>query len=505
LGSYFSISIWILFLEAGFFISLVFLFRKNNFSNSKKRKVTRPPDKWGWGVKINNSTSHNKKLPIIILMFIIFVLSGFIRIESNKLNENEIQLIEKINGQKILFNGKILKSPEIKNGKQKILLGDIKADGFRNNFLEKVNVIIYLERYPEYNIGDDIIIDGKINIPEDFDGFEYKNYLFSKGIYYISYYPQIEIIKKDKTGFYYEISKFRKNAGENILSIFPQPQAGIISAMTLGVKSGISSETLKSFNKTSTRHIIAVSGLHMTIVAVLIMYLLLAIGLKRNHAFYFAILGIVFFVALVGFPPSAVRAAIMGGLVLFAVKVGRLANAANAIIFAGVLMLLYNPNLLRYDVGFQLSFSAVFGIIYIYPRLDFYFKKYPDYLKIKTMFLITISAQIATLPIIINSFSNYSVFSVFANILVLPFVPVVMIGGIISIMAGFVSLLAGQIVAMPISLILSLQLYIINFFAGFNIGYFSFNGMNIWFVAVYYGVLVLLLNFRSIKKDAKIQ
>ena len=466
LGSYYSIPIWVLFLSVGFLISLIFLF---------------------W---------NNKKVRIILLL-VVFILLGFIRIESGKLNESRIFEIESLNDQKMVLEGEISESPEIKNNKQKIILENLKDIKNSNDIDGKM--IVYAERYPEYNLKDKIKFESKINLPEDFDGFEYKNYLFSKGIYYIAYYSEIEMMEKNDAGINFQISQFRIYANELIKKIFLDPYAGIVSAMILGIKSDISSETLESFNKTGTRHIIAISGLHMTIVSVIFMYLLLALGLKRNYAFYFAILGIAFFVALVGFPSSAVRAAVMGGLILFAVKVGRLNSAGNAVIFAGVLMLLYDPNLLRYDTGFQLSFLAVLGIIYIYPRLDLCLKKYPDHLKIKTMFLITISAQIATLPIIINSFGNYSVFSVLANILILPFVPIVMIGGIISITAGLVSLSIGQIVAIPILFILFLQLHIINFFAGFDIGYFSFENVSSLFCLVYYGVLVLGLNFERIK------
>ncbi len=470
IGSYFSISIWILFLEAGFFISLVFLFRDN-----KKARM--------------------------ILLLAIFILLGFIRIESGKLSENKISEIESLDKQKILAEGKILQAPEIKNGKQKIVIKNIKNIENGSNINGKI--IVYADRYPEYNFTDKIRLKGKIKIPEDFDGFEYKNYLFSKGIYYIAYYPEIETIERNDAGINFQIAQFRIYANNIIKKIFPEPQAGIVSAMTLGVKSSISSETLESFNKTGTRHIIAISGLHMTIVSVVFMYLLLAVGLRRSYAFYFAILGIAFFVALVGFPPSAVRAAVMGGLILFAVKVGRLNNAGNAVIFAGVLMLLYDPNLIRYDTGFQLSFLAALGIIYIYPRLDIRLKKYSDRLKIKTMFLITISAQIATLPIIINSFGNFPLLSVFANVLILPFVPVVMLGGFLVMITGFANLFVAQILSWPIWLVLSYQIEIIKFFASLNVGYFSFENISIWFMTVYYGVLILWLNYFNIKKCQK--
>jgi len=489
LGSYFSIPIWILFLSAGFFISLVFLFRKNS------------------------------KIKILFLS-LIFLLLGFARVESIKLSELEISEIDAFNNTKITATGRISLMPEIKNGKQKIIIENIKnkkgsneikcrsplrRDCDKSGTDNKINgkMIVYADRYPEYNLGDIIEVSGKIKIPEDFDGFEYRNYLLAKNIYYISYYPEIELKKRNESGFYGRVAKLRKQANDLIKKIFPQPQAGIVSAMTLAIKSDISKETLEIFNKTGTRHIIAISGMHMTIVALALIYFLLAVGLNRNRAFYFALLGIIFFVILVGFPPSAVRAAIMAGLALFAIKVGRLKNAGNAIVFAGVLMLLYNPNLLRYDTGFQLSFAAILGIVYLFPKLNSFFERYSDFLNIKTVFLITISAQVATLPIIINSFGNFSLFSVFANILILPLVPIVMLGGFLLIIIGFASLPIAQILSYPIWLILFYQIEIIKFFMGLPFGFMSFEKVGFWAIGVYYLVLILWLNYGDMKKFCK--
>ena len=497
LGSYYSISVWILFLLVGISISLIFLFSCSHSSPLSKGRGT---------------VFYTNKSKIKILFFLsIFLLFGFARVESVKLSKENILKIDKLNNENVSISGKISEMPEIKNGKQKIVIKDVCRSSLLKDCSEadkkdgdKINgkMIVYADRYPEYNLGDIIKVSGKIKIPEDFEGFEYRNYLLAKDIYYILYYPKIELKEKNKSGFYAQISKFRKQSDNLIKKIFSQPQAGIVSAMTLAIKSDLSEETLEAFNKTGTRHIIAISGLHMTIVGLALMYLLLAAGLNRNHAFYFALLGIAFFVTLVGFPSSAVRAAIMAGLALFAIRIGRLKNAGNAIVFAGVLMLLYNPNLLRYDAGFQLSFAAILGIVYIFPKLDNFFKKYSDFLSIKTVFLITLSAQIATFPIIINSFGNFSLLSVFANILILPFVPIVMLSGLLLIIIGFANLHLAQILSYPIWLILFYQIEVIKFFASLPFGFLSFEKIGFLFIGIYYLILILWLNFGSIKKYA---
>lgn len=476
LGSYFSISLWILFLLAGFLIPLVFLLKNNN------------------------------RLKLAFLLAI-FLALGFIRVESVKLKESDIANIEKLDNQAVSISGTISQPPEIKNGKQKLLTDNLKNSGNGEDILGKI--IIYGNLYPEYDFNDKIVASGKLKIPEDFDGFEYRNYLYAKGIYYIMYYPKIERdgqIQNNKEDSFYNQTlsstwRFRKYINDLIKKIFPQPQAGIVNAVMLGSETDINEDILKDFNKTGTRHIFAVSGSNITLISVALMYFLLALGLKRDYAFYFAVLGILGFVSIVGFPSSAVRAAIMGGTILLAVKVGRLSSAGNAIVFAASAMLLYDPNLSRYDVGFQLSFLAVLGIIYIFPRLNASFEKYSDFCGIKTILLITVSAQIATLPIVINSFGNFSFSSTLANVFILPFVPVVMLGGFLVVILGFVNLYIAQILSWPIWLVLFYQIEVIKFFSNLPFGNLSFEGINYVFIFGYYAVLVawLLVQSRTYK------
>ena len=90
----------------------------------------------------------------------------------------------------------------------------------------------------------------------------------------------------------------------------------------------------------------------------------------RRSAFYFVLMVIFLYVLFIGFPASAIRAALMGSVLLLAQKLGRLRSADRALLFVATLMLIINPSLLLFDVGFQLSFSATLGIIYLKPIID---------------------------------------------------------------------------------------------------------------------------------------
>ena len=198
-------------------------------------------------------------------------------------------------------------------------------------------------------------------------------------------------------------------------------------------------------------------GTHVVILGSILMSLLLALGLWRGQAFYIAIIFICFYIILTGLPASGVRAGIMGGLYLLAQKLGRQSMGSRVIASACAIMLLINPLLLFYDVGFQLSFLAVMGLIYIEPFL----KKVMKISIISTTF----AAQIFTLPIMVYNFGNISLVSPITNFLILPIVSGLMIFGFLSSILGVVSQFLGWIVSIPCWFLLTYFIKIIDFFS----------------------------------------
>ena len=180
------------------------------------------------------------------------------------------------------------------------------------------------------------------------------------------------------------------------------------------------------------------------------MLLLIGLGLWRGQAFYFALAILVLFIIMIGAPASAVRAGIMGGILLFAQKIGRLNNSGRAVVFAGAVMLALNPLLLKFDVGFQLSFLAVLGIIYLKPIFDKWLNKIlPQKFNAKSVITMTFAAQIGTLPILIYNFGRISFISPLTNVLIVPALPYVMGAGFIFSLASVLWLGLGKILIWP--------------------------------------------------------
>lgn len=216
---------------------------------------------------------------------------------------------------------------------------------------------------------------------------------------------------------------------EGINRAVPEPEAGLLAGLLVGGDDRLPRNIQEEFSRTGLSHIVAVSGYNVSIVAVLLMSLLVFCGLYRQQALWGALLGIGLFTLLVGAPASAVRAAIMTGAALLAVRMGRLGSPANAILLSGTAMLFFNPLLLRYDIGFQLSFAATIGIVSLVPFALLS-------LRLGDVVSTTLAAEVFVLPILLFHFHTLPVFALLVNAIVLPFVPIAMLLGSVAAFFG---------------------------------------------------------------------
>ncbi|MEK7664789.1 MAG: ComEC/Rec2 family competence protein, partial [Patescibacteria group bacterium] len=265
----------------------------------------------------------------------------------------------------IILIGEVISEPDIRDTFQKI---KVKTENPKGVVLATVG------RYPEYRYLDKVKITGKLETPQEFGGFNYKNYLLKDGIYSVMAFPKVELINSGRPTFawqkiYSKILFLKQKSRESIRRNFLPPYSSILEGTILGDNGALSQDLKDKLNITGLRHIIAVSGTHIVILSAILMSLLIYLGLWRGQAFYFSIIFISFYIILTGMSSSGVRAGIMGGFYLLAQKLGRQSMGSRVIVMAGAVMLAFNPLLLFYDVGFQLSFLAVLGLIYFEPLI----------------------------------------------------------------------------------------------------------------------------------------
>jgi len=382
---------------------------------------------------------------------ILFLALGILRVQISEFNIANNKLI-KFNGNgKVVLTGVISNEPDIRDTSQiiKVKVSDS-------------TILVTTKRYPEYKYLDNLKITGKLETPMVADNFNYKNYLLKDHIYSVMAFPKIEVTSKKHqynvySYFYEKILFCKQKIRDSIQHNFSPPQSSILEGTILGDNGAMTSDLKNKLNITGLRHVISVSGTHIVILSSIIMSLLLAIGLWRGQAFYIAIIFICIFIILTGLPSSGIRAGIMGGLYLLAQKLGRQSNGSRVIVIACTAMLLINPLLLIYDVGFQLSFLAVMGLIYLEPFIKFLIKKFTKD-KIEELVNVistTFAAQIFTLPIMIYNFGNISFVSPITNLLISPIIYLLMVFGFLASIAGIFSNVLGFILSVPCYFLLS--------------------------------------------------
>jgi len=310
---------------------------------------------------------------------------------------------------------------------------------------------------PRWHYGDRVRIIGNLETPPEFESFSYRDYLARLGVYSQVRQAEVEFLAAEQGHWLYQpIFNFKAHALNTIEQLFPEPHAALLQGILLGVESRIPQTIKDQFSTTGTSHIVAISGFNIAILVGLFMTLFSRVA-GPNRGALLTILVIVFYTVLVGASASVVRAAIMGSLGVIGQRLGRSGAGLNLLALAAFGMTLVNP-LTLWDVGFQLSAAATLGLIL-----------YGDALKVAVqnwlekrlsaeraarlasfasdLFLLTLAAQITTLPILAYTFRQVSIISLVANVLILPVQPAVMILGGVALLLGLVWLPLGQVAA----------------------------------------------------------
>ena len=355
-------------------------------------------------------------------------------------------------GQKADFNGAVVEEPDRRSDFAQYVL---KNERF-GRILVKTNL------YPEYFYGDILKISGNLEMPENFSGFDYQNYLAKDNIFLISRNPEITLLNRPESlNFYAYLLILKKNFIAIIDKILSEPKSSFLAALLVGARRTLPDNLTSAFNITGTSHIVAISGYNISIISIMMLNFLSYLLLPRRLIFWIVIISILMFTLIAGAGASVVRAAIMGGLLVLAGREGRFYLVTNAIVFAGAAMLFANPYLLRYDTGFQLSFLAALGLIYLAPYFNRWFAKLPNFLSFRTNLAATLSAQIMTFPIIFWEFGRVSLVATLANVLILPAIPTTMLFGFLSGLSGFISLKIAEILILPAWFLLSYQIFVV--------------------------------------------
>jgi len=412
------------------------------------------------------------------------------------------------NGREVQVRGFIDKEPDQREDKVKLELKSQQI--FLNNSWQKVAGKILLTNYlyPEYNYGDKLDIVCNLQKPEKVQGFAYDDYLARYNVYSTCYNPKITLLAKNQGNFALaEILNFKNFFIARINYVLAEPQSSFLAGLLIGAKRAIPADLQSFFSKTGTTHIVAVSGYNVTIIAVFLMLILQNLGLARKKTFWLILGFLIVFAIMTGLQASCIRAAIMGGLILLASYLGRLSKIRNALILTAALMLVLNPKILVFDLGFQLSFLATLGLVYLNPILKEVFKV-EKFIKLKSLQMIfgdylltTLSAIIMTQPIILYNYGKISLVAPLANILILPFVPLAMLLGFMTGILAMIWTGLGWVAGWSVWLVLTYIIWILEKLAGLNWAYYEFPKISLGIMAFLYTLLVIFIRAIKNKKQ----
>ena len=357
-------------------------------------------------------------------------------------------------------------------------------------------ISVNLRRYPEFEYGDLIKFNGAITKPP----ISYKKLFLKNGIAGESKFPESELIKSGEGNFIKEkLFKFKEKVKYVFKKVLPLDKAAFISGLIMGDREDFSKELKDQMVLSGTTHLVALSGYNISVIALSLAPIFNA--LFPAVAFYLNILVISLFRVMPGPAASVVRASIMAIILIWAEKLERRHSMRNAIAVTAFLMAVINPRILAFDLGFQLSFAALLGIIYLAPAIKNIFRfKDAGFWNYKENLVTTLAAQFAVAPILFVNFGSVSITSFLANILILEAVPMTMGLGFLIGGLGLVSIFLAKAVSLIANIFLTYELWIIKIFADFSfVAEPKFFGWGL--AVVYYLILVVfIMKFREDKE-----
>jgi competence protein ComEC len=263
-------------------------------------------------------------------------------------------------------------------------------------------------------------------------------------------------------GFSEEYSRLRLGALQvkermtaALRAYLPEREGNLLVGMLFGERRALDVDTERLFRSSGVSHLLAVSGLHVGLIAAFLFLAGNRMGLKGWQAYLFMVLFLFVYIYICGLKPAMLRAFIMAVMGMGAVYLGRKRDLPTAVAFAALVTLLYNP-LLLFSVGFQFSYAATLSIIYFAPpltdKISNFISRYASFISsslvfnLSSLIAVTLSAQLGVIPLTAFYFKEVSLVALFSNMLILPVMALVLGIGLTAALLGLVFPLAGSLI-----------------------------------------------------------
>jgi competence protein ComEC len=432
------------------------------------------------------------------------LLLGLLRVQLQGSTAPSISLYNGVGTVQV--DGVIVEDPEIRGRLVKLVVDGSLADqpdveGKVLAWVMPSAELVHVRSEPYLRYGDRVALEGRLERPEPFDGFDYGEYLARQGIGSVMSYPHVTLLGEGlgnpASGAVYAL---RHRLARGLASSLPGNQAALAQALILGLRANVSEEVAEAFRRTGTSHILAISGLHVGVLLALTLGAAIwLLGRKRSLYLMLPLLTVWLYALLSGFSASVERASIMATAYLIALALGRQRSVLPSLALAAAAMAGLDPQALR-DISFQLSATAVAGIALLTPPLSRLLRAFVARLLrgrlgevllgvgLAEAVVVCTAATIATLPLIAFHFQRVSVVGIPATLLLLPAVPFALVASLLAavggVIGGVLAQFTGWIAFVPLSYISGL-VGLLGRLPGVSFSVPAVGGLLVW---AFYGV-----------------
>ncbi|WP_082017289.1 ComEC/Rec2 family competence protein [Kaistella jeonii] len=431
----------------------------------------------------------------------LFILFFSLGIFAHSLNSQKPKLPELKSKENIIF--KITKKL---NSNQKSRRYEIEAWKGNESFKSVLSIPKDEKEFDYLHYYKAEVYINKIEKPYSDFQFDYGRYLARKDIYFQSYLPNsFQSSKRDDLSF---PEKIRQKRLETLIKIdatnLNKASREFTKGIILADRTEMDKEIVRDFSKSGLVHILAISGSHMAIIFWLILLVLNPIfpPKLRNYKIVISLLLIWSFAIFIDYGSSVVRSCVMISAYYTFILLQRKTDLLHSMAIAGLAILITDTNQL-FDVGFQLSFLAVLGIFWFNQPILKYLPKPKN--NFQNFFMnivsISISAQLATLPLVIYYFHQYSFISIIANLVVIPFSEILIIFALLMTLLTAFSL-QFTFLNLIYDFCVTYTLKVIHFFADIDFAFYKIIPLTLLEVFVSF-IIIYLLRFAILKFNVK--
>jgi len=445
-----------------------------------------------------------------LLAFLIVFFFGYFRLQHFKDDFQEIHLVH-FKGEFEAYRATVVEQPENKPNSTKavVTINEIFKNDSAEFWTAKVNLYLDKELGKNLKYGDQLLIQGQPNLmvgPMNPGEFDYRNYLIYNNIFHQHFVGDRFVVLGNappSTIMYYAF-KLRTKCQDILTNMIDDDAVrGVVLALVIGVKDELDVDVRKAYSAAGAMHVLAVSGLHVGIIYAIILLLFKRLGLvNKNRRWQLAVISILvlwLYAFITGLSPSVLRAVTMFSFVAIGKASKRNTNIYNTLAASAFVLLWYNPYLIM-SVGFQLSYLAVFGIVYLQP-------KFYNLLTVKNVLLdkvwaitcVSLAAQIATGPLSILYFHQFPSYFFVSNLFIIPAALVILVLGLVVLIFGWVPFF-GEATAWLLSKIVSATnalVYTVEGIPGSVIQGVNIKSYESWLI--YFCIVFLILLFSTKK------